>query len=327
LRADGHRVRVLDILDADDRPPDVEFVRADVRDAAAVKAALVDCEVVHNNVALVPLARDKEAFWTVNRDGTRNVLEAALQQGVRKFVHMSSSAIFGVPPRNPVDDSVQPAPREDYGRAKLAGEELCHEYTARGLDVSIIRPRTILGHGRLGIMQVIFEWVRQGHNVPVLGKGDNVYQFVHADDLAAAAIAAAARPGAGAYNVGAAKFGTMAEALEGLVRHAGTRSRVVHLPHRPALLLMRASSEIGLAPFGPYHWLMYGESMYFDLTRTRKELGWEPKYGNVEMLCESYDWYLTHRLELEARRGTASHHRSPAHFRAINLVGRVLDLF
>ena len=44
----------------------------------------------------------------------------------------------------------------------------------------IVRPRTILGHGRLGIFQILFKWIKQGKNIPVLGQGDNIYQFVHA---------------------------------------------------------------------------------------------------------------------------------------------------
>ena len=71
------------------------------------------------------------------------------------------------------------------------------------------RPRTIMGHGRLGIFQILFEWIREGYNIPVLGRGDNVYQFVHADDLAEACILAAARPGPTTYNCGALRPGTM----------------------------------------------------------------------------------------------------------------------
>jgi nucleoside-diphosphate-sugar epimerase len=310
LRDAGRRVRIFDLNDPEERAPGVEFVRGDIRDAAAVREAVRGASVVHHNVAMVPLAKDKTAFWTVNRDGTQRLLEAALAANTRKVVHMSSSAVFGAPEANPVDDATVPRPQEDYGRAKLAAEELCRDYVARGLDVTVIRPRTIMGHGRLGIMQILFEWVRRGKDIPVLGRGDNLYQFVHADDLAAAAILAAERGGPATYNVGAEEFGTMRETLEALVRHAGTGSRVVSVPMAPAVALMDATSRLGISPLGAYHSLMYGRSMYFDLARTKRELGWTPKYGNAAMFCESYDWYVRNR-EAVLRRHGASHHRSP----------------
>ena len=83
-----------------------------------------------------------------------------------------------------------PKPMENYGKAKYKAEKICQNYISENLDIIIIRPRTILGHGRLGIFQILFEWIREGKNIPVLGKGDNIYQFVHADDLADAIILA-----------------------------------------------------------------------------------------------------------------------------------------
>jgi nucleoside-diphosphate-sugar epimerase len=308
----GKRVRVLDVaeLEVSSATASVDFVRADIRDARAVQRACEGASVVHHNVALVPLAKEKSAFYAVNRDGTENMLRAARKAGVRKVVHMSSSAVFGAPDRNPVDESTPPRPQEDYGRAKLQAEELCLVEAARDLDVTIIRPRTILGHGRLGIMQVLFEWVRRGRNVPVFDGGDNVYQFVHASDLADACLLAAERPGPRVYNIGAKRFGPMKETLAGLVLYANTGSAVVSVPSAPVQAMMKVTSQLGLSPLGPYHALMYGRSMYFDTTRAETELGWSARYGNVEMICESYDWYLEHRTEVLGRTG-ASHHRSP----------------
>jgi nucleoside-diphosphate-sugar epimerase len=324
LRAAGLRVRIFDINPAE-RSQEVDAVRGDVRDIQAVQQALAGATVVHHNVAMVPLAKDKSAFDSVNRNGTRNVLEAALAIGARKLVVMSSSAVFGVPERNPVDDSTVPRPLEDYGRAKLAAEQLCHEYAARGLDVTVVRPRTIVGHGRLGIMQILFEWVRQGKNVPVFGRGDNLYQFVHADDLADAVLRAAERTGPTTYNVGAERFGSMRETLEGLVRHANTGSRVVRVPQAPAVRMMRWTSRLGISPLGAYHWLMYGQAMYFDIERTKRELDWAPRHDNVSMFCESYDWYLRHRDEVLSRR-EASHHSSAVRQGVLRAVSLGLSL-
>jgi nucleoside-diphosphate-sugar epimerase len=317
--ARGDRVRVLD-LSAPAARDGVEVVVGDVRDLAAVRAACDGVDVVLNNVAQVPLAKDRELFWSVNVGGTANVLVAARDAGVSKVVHTSSSAIFGIPDCNPVTESTPPKPLEAYGRAKAAAEALCREAAANGLDVSIVRPRTILGHGRLGIMAVLFELVEAGAPVFVMGSGDNRYQLVHSDDLADAILRAAGRPGPGTYNIGATEFGTMRETLESLCRHAGTGSRVRSVPVAPARWGMRALSTVGLAPFAPYHWLLYSESLWFDTTKAQTELDWHPKHSNASMVAESYDWFLAHRGDVA--NGT-SHHQSPVRLGVLKVLRRL----
>jgi len=319
LRARGQRLRVFDVNDAEDRPKEVEFARGDIRDQAAVKEACAGCEVVYHCVAQVPLAKDRALFESVNVKGTENVLRAALDARVRKFIYVSSSAVFGAPKTNPVTEQTQPSPAEAYGRAKLQGEKLCQELARQGLDVTIIRPRTIMGHGRLGIFQILFEWIREGYNVPVLGRGDNRYQFVHADDLAEACILAAEKAGAAVYNCGTDQFGTMREVLEALCAHAGTGSKVKSIPMQPAVWFMNLTSSLGLSPLGPYHALMYGRSMYFDIARARNDLGWKPKFSNQEMFIQSYDWYLRNREKVLATSG-GSHHRSAVRQGVLSMV-------
>ncbi len=309
--ARGNRVRILDL-----NPPSTElgaadshrlqFVQGDIRDRAVVAEACRGVDVVLHNVAQVPLARDRELFHSVNVGGTANVLVEARAAGVAKVVHTSSSAVFGIPETNPVTESTTPKPLEAYGRAKLEAEVLCREASASGLDVTIVRPRTILGHGRLGIMAILFEFVADGAPVYVLGSGDNRYQFVHASDLADACLRASTRTGSAVYNIGATEFGTMRETLEALVAHAATGSRVRSLPLGPARLAMRSLGGLGLVPFAPYHWMLYGESLSFDVSLARAELDWEPEHANEDMIIESYEWFLQHRDT-----AGGSHHQSP----------------
>ncbi len=322
-RSRRHTVRVFDLADASDRPADVAFQQGDIRDFSAIAKACEGVDGVFHNVAQVPLAKDKRLFESVNVQGTENLLRTAEQAGVRKLVYTSSSAVFGARGPTPSRRTRRPRPPEPYGKAKYEGERLCRDYASRGLDVSIIRPRTILGHGRLGIFQILFEWIRTGFNVPVLGKGDNVYQFVHADDLAEACLLAAERRGPATYNVGTDRFGTMRDALEALCRHAGTRSRVRPVPMAPAVWSMRVTSWLGISPLGAYHALMYGRSMYFDISRARQDLDWRPRFSNEEMLIESYEWYLHNRQHVLTERGPG-HHRSPVKQGILNLVKWVL---
>jgi nucleoside-diphosphate-sugar epimerase len=318
--ARGDQVRILDLNAPTDFEDDVEFVGADIRDADAVAKACNAVDVVFHNVAQVPLARDRNLFESVNVVGTANVLVGARDSGVAKVVHTSTSAVFGIPDRNPVDESSPCRPLEAYGRAKLRAEHLCHEAAAGGLDVTIVRPRTILGHGRLGIFAILFDFVAQGSAVYVLGRGDNRYQLVHADDLADACIRAGDRPGATTYNIGAVEFGTMRETIQALVDHAGTGSHVRSLPVGPAQLAMKALATVGMAPFAPYHWLLYGESLYFDVGKARRELEWEPRHSNASMLIESYEWYLAHRDALDTG---GSHHQSPVRLGLLKVLQRL----
>ena len=202
---------------------------------------------------------------------------------------------------------------------KLEGERVAQRYIARGLDVSIVRPRTVLGHGRLGIFQILFEWVRRGRPVYTLGDGRNRYQFVHADDLVDVCLRADKIPGSSVFLAGADRFGTMHDLLVGLIRHARTTSSVRALPFGPTQLAMGITSKLGLSPLGDYHTLMYGREMFFDVSETKQVLGWTPKYSNSEMIAESYDWYVAHREEVLARRD-ASHHRSPVRLGVLKLL-------
>ncbi|HEX4475016.1 MAG TPA: NAD-dependent epimerase/dehydratase family protein [Polyangiaceae bacterium] len=319
LRERGARVRVLDIVDNEDRPNDVEFVEGDICDRDALRRALDGVTVVHHNVAQVPLAKDAKLFWSVNVEGTHLMLDESLRAKVRKVIAVSSSAIYGIPEKNPVTLETVPHTRESYGAAKLEGENAVREFVERGLDVSIVRPRTILGHGRLGIFQILFEWVRRGRPVYTLGSGDNRFQFVHADDLVDVCLRAADLPGPATFLAGADRFGTMRQLLEGLVAHARTKSRVRSLPFDATARAMAFTSKLGVSPLGEYHTLMYGREMFFDVSETKRVLGWSPRYSNAEMIAESYDWYLKNRERVLARTD-ASHHRSAVKLGVLKLL-------
>ena len=320
----GHEVRVLDLNDADDRPAGVEFAQGDVRDRTVVRDAVDGIDVVLNNVAQVPLAKDHDLLRTVNVDGTKRLLEASADAGVAKVVHTSSSAVFGVPKANPVLPTTVPSPMEAYGHAKLAAEWACLAASRDGLDVSIVRPRTILGHGRLGIFGILFEWIADGRDPIVLGDGSNRYQFVHSDDLADVSVLAAAKEGPGIFNVGTDRFGTMCETLAALCEHAGTSAQVRSMPAGPASVGMRMTAGLGITPFAPYHWMMYSKSMWFDIEHLQTELGFSPRWSTDEMFAQSYDWFVANRASTDD--ASASHHRRSSKQGVLKIAKRVSGL-
>jgi nucleoside-diphosphate-sugar epimerase/multidrug transporter EmrE-like cation transporter len=274
LHERGETVRVL-VWKEESLPSDVEFFNVDINDAAGVARAVQGVDYVHHNVALVPLAKAGKRFWTVNVDGTRTALEAARRAEVKMFCHMSSSAVFGSPDKMPITNGTPLA----YGRAKLAAEEL--QAGREGMRVSCIRPRTIVGTGRLGIFEILFDWIRDSANIFIIGSGDPRFQFVNVDDLAALLLQAALD----------GHLGPLRQDLGALIDHAGTKSRVKSLP---AIGALTVPDKLRLSPLGPWHYLTYHKPFYFDIRPTIDALGWRPRYGNVEILTRAYDWFVAH---------------------------------
>ena len=159
--------------DADDRPRRRRVRRAATSAIAAAVARAVDgVDVVFHNVAQVPLARDPALLRTVNVDGTALLLDAAAAAGVGKVVHTSSSAVFGVPDAQPgAADHRARRRRRRTGTPSWPPSGRASTRSRDGLDVSIVRPRTILGHGRLGIFGILFDWIADGADLIVLGDG------------------------------------------------------------------------------------------------------------------------------------------------------------
>src|SRR4051812_33310295 len=166
LLARGERVRIADVWEDPKRPSGLEFVRCDIRERESVRTAMQGIDVVHHNAALVPLTKSGKVFDAVNVEGARITAEEAVRAKVSTFVHMSSSAIYGSPADNPITPQTPTHPVETYGRSKLAGELAVRQVCERtGMPLIVIRPRTILGPGRLGIFQILFSWIKSNINV------------------------------------------------------------------------------------------------------------------------------------------------------------------
>lgn len=292
LLARGERVRIADVWEDPHRNRAMEFVKCDVRDSAAVRAAMVGIDVVHHNAALVPLTKSGKAFSEVNIQGSRIVAEEAGRAKVRSFVHMSSSAIYGCPDDSPIQLTTPTKPVEAYGSSKLAGELAVRQACEQAaLPLVVIRPRTILGPGRLGIFQILFDWIRAGVNVYAIGSGNVPFQFVHARDLINAYMLALDHGKPGTYNVGTDRYGTLREALENLIRHARSPSRVRSLPVALTIRSLQTLDMLRLSPLAPWHYLTYHKPFCFDVKHVL-DLGWKPRYSNDEMLHESYDEFV-----------------------------------
>ena len=323
LYDNGWHIRILD-LNPPQYNPSNDFVIGDVRDHLICEKAAKDVNTVFHNIAQVPLAKNRKLLFDVNVRGTEVLINAAKQSGVNTFVFTSSSAIFGIPDCLPITSTSRPKPVESYGTAKLLGEEVCHKYHDSSFSVIIVRPRTILGMGRLGIFSILFSWVSLGLPLFILGGGKGKYQFIHAQDLANGIMRASNLSGLVHLNLGATTFGPFKDDLLKLCKHAGTSSTVVSLPDRTVRALLTILNRIGLLPFAPYQLKLYSKAIYFDPSDWLK-IGYMPQFSNVESLIDSYNWYL--RNQEQPRSKDLSHHQKPILSFSINIITRFLKLF
>ena len=177
--------------------------------------------LVHAAAAL-PIQSSRAAIRSVNVEGTANVLAGALDAGVRRVVLISSTAVYGVPERHPIHEDDPLVGVGWYGESKIEAEQLAGEFGRRGLDVVIVRPKTFIGPERLGVFEILFDWIREGRRIPILGDGDNLYQLLAVEDLVDAVARCFDAPvGGEALNVGA-----------GVVRHRARRPAGADRPRR-----------------------------------------------------------------------------------------------
>jgi UDP-glucose 4-epimerase len=322
LLRDGVRCVSIDLERHELSHPDLEAVQGDITDTGLMERLYADHEfdaVFHCAAMLAHAVKDRDVLWRSNVDGTRIVSEQAAKHGVPKLVFTSSNCLWGENMGRPVREDDPPRPVEIYGRSKWEGEKALD--AVRDLvDVTVIRCPTIIDAGRLGLLAILFEFIAEGRKIPMVGTGDNRYQFIYAPDLADACIRAAQRDGgAPVYNIGSDDVKTMRQVYERVIEQAGTGSRIRRLPKAPTIAAMRLAGALKLSPLGPYHYRMIAEDFVFDTTLIRSELGWRPTLTNEGMLHRAYEHYVSNLDEIR-RRTDVSAHRQVADMGAIRLL-------
>jgi nucleoside-diphosphate-sugar epimerase len=302
LLADGHEVRTLDLAPLDDAQleREVEELRGDVRDEAATARLVAGADVLVHAAAALPIRASRAEIRSVNAGGTATTLAAALQADVRRVVVISSTAVYGVPDHHPIHEDDPLVGVGPYGDSKIEAERIARAFDSRGLDVVTVRPKTFVGPERLGVFEILFDWVREGRSVPILGDGSNRYQLLAVEDLVEAIVRCFPADGIEglAINLGATRFGTVRDDLETLIRHAGSGARLRPVPARPAELVLRALELARLSPLAEWHYRTAHRDSFVSVERAQQLLGWQPRLSNAETLCATYDWYLANRERL-----------------------------
>jgi nucleoside-diphosphate-sugar epimerase len=321
LLADGHDVRTLDVVPLDDAglEQSVQELRGDIRDRDRVRELVTGADVAVHAAAALPIQASRDSIRSVNVAGTENVLQEARDAGVQRVVFISSTAVYGVPEKHPIEEDDPLVGVGSYGESKIDAEGLCR---VAAVETTIVRPKTFVGPERLGVFEILFDWIREGRRIYILGQGHNRYQLLAVEDLVDAIVRAGTVPEAArqTFNIGATEFGTVRSDLQSLIDHAGSASRLRPVPVRPAEIALRALELLRVSPLAEWHYKTAHKDSFVDVSRAQRVLGWEPRLSNRDALIETYDWYLANREGVGAAGVT---HRVPWNQQALGLLKRL----
>ncbi len=307
LLNDGHQVVSLDYREHykthEIRDWGAEVVIGSVTDPDVVRRCMKGVEVVHHLAAAFrELDVNRKHYWTVNVQGTRNVLEAAVAEGVRKVIYCSTCGVHGNVRHPPTDEDHNLAPADYYQQTKYEAEPICMEFFRKGLKTLILRPAAIYGPGDPERFFLIFKRVATGR-FPMFGRGKTLYHPLYIDNLVDAFVLAQA-PGVGegrTYLIADEEY----VAIEDLVRRVARAMNVeVKIPHYPLWPLVIAGHvcEKSCRPFHipppifPRRVDWYRQNRAFDISRAKRELGYRPAVGLDEGLRRTYEWYRAEGL-------------------------------
>ncbi len=327
LIADGIHPVLFDIAplppDDDDIKDQVTVIDGDVQDREAIRTALDGVSHVIHTAAALPLYPPQEIF-TTDVDGTRIVLETAQALGVPRVVHISSTAVYGIPDHHPLLETDRLDGVGPYGKAKIAAEMIAVQFRERGLVVPILRPKSFVGPERLGVFALLYDWALDGRNFPMIGSGRNRYQLLDVADLCDAIWLCLTLPAAQAnhtFNIGAAEFQTMAQDYQAVLDAAGFGKRIIGFPAAPAIWTLRLLDRLGLSPLYTWVYETAAKDSFVSIERARMLLGWEPRYSNQQALLRNFDWYIASRAQFAGESGIT--HRVPWKQGALGVMKKV----
>ncbi|MDR3113906.1 MAG: NAD(P)-dependent oxidoreductase [Treponema sp.] len=276
------------------------FISCDIKNIDNFKQIPISSEDIVINLAAnqyhhKPQRRNtQEYFFDANTQGTKNILDFLVSAGGRKFVQYTTDMIYGKPQYLPIDIHHPQIPFGPYGQSKKASEDICREYRKKGIDITIFRPRMIIGPGRLGILKKLFFLIHHNLPVPTIGSGKNCYQMASVFDCVSATIAAIQHGCPNKeYNLGSKNPPTERELLKNLIKKTGSHSPVIPTNGKMVKAMLSFLGAIGLEIMYREQYMIADEDYILDISETEQDLNWTPRYSDQDMIIEAYSDYIS----------------------------------
>jgi UDP-glucose 4-epimerase len=288
LVSDGHEVRALDNLSSGRRSnlgdADIDLMVGDLRDPTTAGHAVEDAELVLHHAAIASVQYSVEQpldEQEVNVVGTLRLLEAARNAGVRRVVFAASAAAYGTDPTVPKREDMTALPISPYGLSKIAGEHYCRVWShVYGLETICLRYFNIFGPRQdptspySGVISIFARMMLDGVAPTIHGDGEQSRDFTSVDNVVAANVAALVAPTAAGevYNIGTGRGVTVNELVAALNETIGSDLQPQHGASRTGDV--RASIA--------------------DISRARRDLGYEPRVSFEQGLQQTVHWMRHH---------------------------------
>ena len=305
-------IRSLDLAPFDYPEKDeIDVLEGDIRDRDAVKRAVEDRTILVHTAAALPLYK-KEEIHSTEVEGTKILLHQARESGVDRFIHISSTAVYGVPDHHPIYEDDGLVGVGDYGRAKILAERACLHFRNRGMCVPILRPKSFVGPERLGVFALLYDWAKDGRAFPMIGSGSNRYQLLDVEDLCQAIHLCMSRRCDrinDTFNVGAGEFGTMREDFQAVLDAAGFGKRIVPFPAWPAITALKVLELFHLSPLYKWVYETAFRDSFVSVDKAQRQMGYAPVHSNRDALLRNFQWYRENLSAFEGKKGIT--HRVP----------------
>ena len=277
----------------------VELVIGDMSDIQSLRTAIEGVERVYHVAALVAYWGPWEAFYAANVTGVHNILELAREARIDRFIHISTTDVYGHPDY-PADETAPYRFRGwPYGDTKIEGEQLVWAYYRQyDLPVTIVRPASIYGPRSISLVQEIVEFLKGGGMIHV-GSGRKPAGLAYVANVVNAIVRAAESENSKgqAYNVSDGSDITWRQYVNRLAEIVGVPHPRIVLPYRMAYLSGWALEKA----YGALHIKsrplmtrmtaeLFGTNQGFSVNKARRDLGYEPEIDFDEGMCSVAMW-------------------------------------
>ncbi|HET9228747.1 MAG TPA: NAD-dependent epimerase/dehydratase family protein, partial [Thermoanaerobaculia bacterium] len=265
-------------------------------DPEVVRRCVDGVEVVHHVAAAFRELNVPDTYYhEVNVGGTRNVLQAAFDEGVRKVICCSTCGVHGNVDHPPAGEDAPIQPADYYQRTKWEAEPIAREFFERGLKTTILRPAAIYGPGDPERFFLIFRRVAKG-TFPMFGNGKTLYHPLYIDNLVDAFILAMEKGDGEAYLIADEQYLEIEDLVRRVGRSLGIDVKVPHFPVWPVVAAGHVVEKV-CKPFGidppifPRRVDWYRQNRAFRIDKAKRDLGYQPRIGIDEGLRRTADWY------------------------------------